>query len=462
MLLSNLTSLRDNLGLSDEHIPSNVKAADNLLNRLGVWHLFSRNHEAKSCRDAANKRLRVGSIGIPLDDELKSYLGTYIDKQGNKRLAVLHCRGSDALDMGKVRYCLEIEGHFHRLEYAELQQFKLDYGLINPFQWENDDERLAVTQVFDTSTLEDKGLPGTMMTNAGEHTWAVELRCSELIAALPQKHTIVADIVRPSPQMQSASIPIGIITGNSPESGMTLWDLINQRVQQRFGRYFHGDLTYPPVYVESLPGMGLSMELDIREQQVWEVIEPAVQRLCHNGAKIITLACNTTPYFSQHIRAICEKKGVEFISIADAVAQYLKDNEIREVSLVGLSYVLDFAKYSGFRLLKEVADVYPLSKKGQLRIHELAYQVKKEGASESGLQQLRDILKQETTTKFVVIALTELSILLRSQKKPGRSNRVLIDALDVYATIVADHYLGLAKPRELCEKVELYNQSSHR
>ena len=100
--------------------PKTVLNASDYLLQKDVWHLFSRNLEARSCKDAANKRNRLGHIGISISDELKSFLGRYQDNSGNTRLAIAHCRGTAQLDLGKVRNCLGIEGHFHRLDYLSL------------------------------------------------------------------------------------------------------------------------------------------------------------------------------------------------------------------------------------------------------------------------------------------------------------------------------------------------------
>ena len=437
-----------------ETLPEAVLATSAFLEQLNIWHLFSRNLEARSCKDAANKRNRIGHQGICVDDELKSILGVYTDTLGNSRLAVAHCRGTAQLDFGKIRHKLGIEGHFQRLEETEMRELDLDYGLVNPFQWQQGFNHLPVIQIFDTQTQQDRSLPNTMMTNAGEFTWAVEFNCKELAEALPKNEVIIADIALEPNLIQPAVTPIGIITGNSPDSGIAFWQQINSAVQGRFGRYFNGDLTYPPVYVHSLPELGLSMELDAREQQVWKALEKTVRDLCQQGAKIITIACNTTPYFAPQIRAICAEFGAQFISIADAVKHYLVEHAITEVALVGISYVMDFDKFSAYRVLEDEAAVKRISAAGQQKIHDLAYQVKKEGATHAGLQRLRDVIRQETDAQYVVIALTELSVLLGNQKKNTKSQRVLLDALSIYAQHIADCYLNLAQPRELFENLQ--------
>lgn len=442
----------------EEAVPASVLAVSQFLERKNIWHMFTRNLQARSCRDAANKRNRLGHTGISLNDELKSFLGRYEDQQGNIRLGLVHCRGNAQIDLGKVRKVLGIDGHFQRLEDAEIAElsvdFDVDYGLVNPFQWSAGFNQLPVIQIFDTQTQQDRGLPNTMMTNAGEFTWAVEFNCQELAQALSPDSVMVADVAMERDVIQPQYAPIGIITGNSPDSGIAFWEQINTKVQNRYKHYFNGDLSYPPVFVQSLPGMGLSMELDAREPQVWQVIEAAVRSLCEQGVKIITLACNTTPYFTPKIREITDAYGVQFVSIADAVKHHLLEHGITEVALVGISYVMDFERFSAYRILEDVATVQRISKTAQQKIHDLAYLVKKEGVNNAGLQKLRDIIRQETNAQHVVIALTELSVLLASQKKASKSARVLLDALEIYSQHIADTYLAMAQPRELYENMQ--------
>ena len=77
---------------------------------LGIWHQFSRNEPATSCQDAARKRNRLGHKGMPLWDELKSFLGEYHDAPGTRRVFLAHCRGDRKLDLEKVRHALESVG----------------------------------------------------------------------------------------------------------------------------------------------------------------------------------------------------------------------------------------------------------------------------------------------------------------------------------------------------------------
>jgi len=429
-------------------LPPSVLEIGSFFERHGKWCLFGRNGKVLSCRDAANKRYRLGKLGIPLEDELKSFLGQF-EQHGERCYVAVHCRGDQLLDMGKLRLAVGSSGHLERLVASDSSEEASDlYGLVNPFLLAKGLNGKPVLQVFDQAVLEYRGLPNTMMTNAGDRTWSVEFRLQDVIEALGES-ALVADVTEAPPVRREGPVTIGIITGNAPDSGIILWQHINRRVQEVMGRRFQGDLSYPPVSVRSVPGLGLSMELDRRTEQVWEQLEGAVRSLCEDGARILCLACHTNHYFTDRIRAMATPYGATFISVAETVGQWARHNRIPELTLVGISYVAGLGEWSAYRHLADIVKVEPLSEKGLERIHELGYQVKQQGATEAGRNKLRSILNDEARTSHVVIALTELSILLDSQKKPGKTGRTIVDALKIYGEEIADAYIGISNPREL-------------
>ena len=217
-------------------MPLPVQQAEQFLTRLGRWFKLSRNHDARSCRDAAHKRNRLGHEGIPLWDEMKSFFGRYANAVGETRLVVAHCRADQRLHFGKLSAVLGVERPPERLTEQEIEQLGLEYGMVNPWETWRCDPRSTpftmdvkfiaqdVVQVFDDDLLQPIGTPGTVMTNAGDLTWAVEFHPRELVAKLA--HAKVADIAEPDPEEEPRlwgvkdDRPIGIITGNPPEAGM--------------------------------------------------------------------------------------------------------------------------------------------------------------------------------------------------------------------------------------------------
>jgi aspartate/glutamate racemase len=438
-------------------IPEAVERTVLFLTEKGIWFQLSRNYEARSCRDAANKRQRLGHEGIPLWDDLKSFFGIFVNAAGLKQPVLAHCRGDRLLNLNHLAEVLHARGLPTRMTDEELRAFGMEYGLVNPFgskqipmipdRYSLDARFLSspILQVFDKELISRFGIPGTVMTNAGDLTWAVEFFADELVKHID--NTLVESISLPDPEETSRPVSaqqrraIGIITGNAPESGITLWNYINGFVRTHLGRNCCGDISMPPVIVQSVPEMGLSMELDSREDQVWNALRVAVLDMGRQGVRLLAIADNTTHYFAPEIRAICHQYGMEFISMPEELATWLYTRGKRRIALVGIRYVADLGRWSAYREPLTGMEVEKLSERATLLIHELAYQVKTEGATEAGLNRLRDILRREVVSDTIVLALTELSLLLQRQRQKGRSGKTLIDPLEVYADAIVQKYL---------------------
>lgn len=438
-----------------ESLPPAVQKTVTFLTTREVWFRLSRNHSVQSCRDAANRRIRLGHEGIPLWDEFKSFFGRFVNATGKAQFVVAHCRGDRILNLAKLSQVINAKSIPERLPSDALEQLGLDYGLINPFVESfhpaNFDTLIVqspVLQVFDSELMTRIGVPGTVMTNAGEFTWGVEFFADEL--ARKVDNAVIGEIAEPDPQeaprISGLRNPksIGIITGNAPDSGIILWTKVNDWVRELLGRNSAGDVSMPPVVVHSIPEMGLSMELDLREEFVWNALREAISAVNRAGVHYLAIADNTTQYFTPQIRKLCTQAGIEYISMPEAVAAYLHREGHNKIALVGVRWVADFElKYSAYKEPLRDIEVERPSPESMDAMNDLAYQVKREGATETGLNRLRDILRQYVKSDVVVLALTELSLLIDRQKRKGA--KTLIDPLEIYAETLARRYLGLTK-----------------
>ncbi|MGE0706364.1 MAG: hypothetical protein AB7P22_20770, partial [Vicinamibacterales bacterium] len=299
--------------------PEGVVRTVALLVRAGVWFQLSRNHDARSCRDAARKRNRLGTTGIPLWDELKTFYGSYSDERGDTRYLLAHTRADRLLDFDKLAASVGATGGVERLADEEFSAGGLEYGLFNPFtsgRLPNDPTPpLPIRQVFDDDVIRPMGVVGTMVTNAGDFTWSVEFRPAEVVRALADTTVAPIDVPDPTavPRFPGLQLheSIAVITGNGPETGILFWTKLNDAVRRLLGTENTGDTSLPEVVIRSLPEMGLSMELDRRHVEVWAAIEQAVRRACNEGATFIAIPDNTTPFFADRIRALLPA-GVEF------------------------------------------------------------------------------------------------------------------------------------------------------
>lgn len=408
----------------------------------GIWHNITRNQRrVTSCREAASARRRLGMEGIPLWDELKTHLGAYETLEGRRYVAV-HCRAHQNRDDTKVAKVLDCS-EVRRIDADELAAvFGVEYGRVNPFLLA---KRSDVVQLFDEGVLSPYPAPHTMMTNAGDLSWGIEFRPAELINFLQNAKvcSLVADSACGSP----AAPVLGILTGNGPESGMELWRRINAAVQSG-GRQFRGDINFPTVTVASIPGMGMSMELALREQEVHEVVLQGIDVLATAGATVIGVACNTTQYFSPYIRARCQERDITFVSLVDATRKQLRRKGAKSFDLIGIGPVVDLERWSDFRRLTDEFTVVVPPSRYVDEITTLAYNVKaKEQRLPGGLvAKLHHVLSKSTTTQTILIALTELSVTLSENPKLRTrleaEGKVIIDSLTALAEEMADFYLG--------------------
>ena len=437
---------------SDEGVPpERVRQALAFLQRRDVWHVVSRNSPATGCSDAASRRRRLGREGIPLYDELRSFCGVFYpqhDRHAGRRIVLLHCRADSRFDLRAAGALLSAYRRIARLSHAELNRAGAAYGTVNPFTAPD-----GCIQVFDEGVLRPYTPPYTMMTNAGEDTWAIEFRPADVVEALRADgcDVRVGPIAAHSPDpVQLAAF--GIITGNGPESGMTLWRHINQAVRSRLDaeRRMGGDLSYPRVVLHSIPEMGLSMELASRERDVWGVIEQAIGDLRRSGVTHVAIACNTSQFFAEKVREACGPK-LKFVSMVDATAEYLRREQVGEVTLIGIPVVADLGDLSGYRSLRKLG-VRAVEPSAEPYLQELAYLVKRlddRSPDNASLNRLQHVLRSGVPTGHVVIALTEISVLLERYPKLHAKigGKTVIDPLRLCGEKMADIYLR-SLPRE--------------
>jgi aspartate racemase len=435
----------------ESDIPDRVRKTLNFLDNHQLWCIMSRNTPATSCRDASSRRNRLGNTGIPLSDELRTVCMVYYDVNGDRHYVLLNYRAHLYFDPKNVHKALNADPKrpLARLSPEELNRmFYSEYGTVTPFV----DMRKVSYQLFDDSVLQTNDHPPhTMMTNAGDHTWAVELNPAQLVDALKKQYPNQIKVGQFCTQNGNATYrkkPVfGIITGNGPESGMALWEHINRNIRESIEDRYNGDLSFPNVIVNSVPEMGLSMELMAREQAIWNYIEQAVRHLCSGGATHLALACHTTHYYSDKIQMVCDDYGAQFVSMSETAIDYIQNKNLTDITLIGIPYVADLGKWSAYRALSNL-NIQPMKEKAREPLLDLGYWVKKTGSDHKGLNKLNHILKIGVTTKNVLIALTEISVLLggfpKKQNKLGQWN--IIDPLKLYGERLADIYLSSFMP----------------
>ena len=474
-----------------------VRACAERLASSGVWWRCVLNHEATevfSCRHAAKFRERLGSGGnggIPLWCELKSLVGVVNDDASGAPVAfAAHTRANTRFNEGALLDALGLRAEsarirkvFHEEDAEAVPELPVGlssrmsgatwFGKVNPFnvdyvlsEFVGEEVTLAeVPQLIDRSVELDGGIPNTIMSNLGGRDIAFEVRSADLITAvkLLSPRTRIAQIAEPCPvwlglegahrrdywlQFPPSRGPkIGILTGNSPESGMTLWRDLLTVLHSVFS--YLPDALMPEVYVHSVPEMGLSMELTSREEEVREVVRRGMTELLSAGCNIVTLACNTTIYYEPLIAELCEAAGARFVSIAEACMPAVRRARLQiggdaTIGLVGIGPVVDFKSgFSGYRRYLEQDGARVVA----CPADPLAFAVKNKGTGPDLVTAFRRLMSANLPSDRVVVilALTEASMVYRDHiakaSAKQRSGRVFIDSLRELAKYLAFLYL---------------------
>ena len=431
-----------------ENLPTEVEDVVRFLKRKNVWHILTSNQEAKSCADAASKRTRLGHIGIPIFDELKSELGYFINKDNQEEKVLVHCRGNQRLDRLKISSLLNSE-------YQRISDPNETKGLINPFG----KKFRSMLQIFDISTIKAFYPPYTMMTNAGDFNYAIEFEVNSLIKSLSKVK--VDNIIRNSNYDKYIRHKIGILTGNGPESGMLLWKQINESIKKTLTSHlehaFRGDLSYPEIIINSVPDMGISMELDKRYDATERTVVKSTINLCSNGITLLCLACNTTQCYKDKIEEICKLYDVQFVSIPDVVLNYVEQSSKTKFDFLGISHVADFKKLSAFKELDRKYELAIPSSSVLKKIEDIAFIAKKD--INKGANLLRDLIKNNTKHDTVIVALTEISTILSVHKKAVQGKNI-VDSLELLANKIAEYYVnGAFETRYLDKSREVFEFS---
>lgn len=471
-------------------------------------HRAGEPQEARSCGQAVTVRNRLGSSeseGVPLWYELKSEIGEIVvESTGQRTYYAAHTRANTKLDRTAILDALGIRAIEAEVSFntdlggaAEKKDSEL-FGLVNPLNVEllfAAAGRLApaeeIVQVFDESLKLSSGYPNTLMTNIGIRTSAMEFRFREFFS-LVVKHYPLSRIAKIATfdeiwlgiggehkkvgwkKFPPAFGPkIGILTGNSPESGLMLWSDFLDFYRGLFRKTT--DVMLPEVMIQSSPSMGLTMELAEREPWIRKNILADIGKLLEGGCKIVTVACNTSIYFSNEIRALCEQSGASFISIAEACVPMIKkgvedssgsddsSSKNGDIGLIGIGSVIDFnGGYSGYSSVLAGEDFQFAPCNGE----ELAWKMKDIGSDEKkitkALSDFRKLVREEfSDISVVVLALTEVSIVYRQHiaKMPSKQpdERVYIDPLHELSRELVRRYLEVGyRNSEVCQIPENY------
>lgn len=223
---------------------------------------------------------------------------------------------------------------------------------------------------------------------------------------------------------------LGIITGSGPEAGMDMWAKLLDENRRRLGQAFRGDLDAPAVSIISDPELGLSMELQKTEQQVWNALRQDVLALDGQVAAF-TIACNTLNLFAERIRQL-NLRSV-FVSFCDVLEDFLRNSGEQRVCLLGAKPVAELGEWSPYRSLRQHVAFEPVQAQA---LHQLIYDIKALGPRHPELRPRFARLLEGIESDTVLLACTELPLIADID-----TDKKLIDVTQLVVDAMLDHSL---------------------
>ena len=205
----------------------------------------------------------------------------------------------------------------------------------------------------------------------------------------------------------------GLIGGMSWESTVTYYQIINNTVKQELGGLHSAKILLYSVDFAEIEECQSNGEWE----KSAEILADAAQNLKKAGADFIVICTNTMHKVASQIQ---EKISIPIIHIADATAEELKKNNIKNVALLGTKYTMtqDFykerIKNNGINvIIPNEADIELVN---NIIYEELCLGEIKE---ESRKQYIRIIGEmKEKGAEGVILGCTEIGLLIKQEDSP--------------------------------------------
>lgn len=220
---------------------------------------------------------------------------------------------------------------------------------------------------------------------------------------------------------------IGIITGSGPEAGIDLWHKVLRANRRLLGSRYAGDLDAPEVVIVSVPELGLSMELERNDAQVWRALRRAAEQIApqvdHYG-----IACNTLNHYAGQLAAL--GLPAQLLSMGDVAAAHLVEQGLTRVALLGARPVMDLGPWSAYRALPAHAHVEVPADLDEL--HQIIYEVKRRGGEPPDIVARFTRVLGTLEADVALLACTELPLIPVSVDRPRT-----VDVTDLLALALA-------------------------
>lgn len=198
---------------------------------------------------------------------------------------------------------------------------------------------------------------------------------------------------------------LGIITGSSPNSGIDLWQEILKENRAFLKDSYRGAKDAPELVILSIPELEESMELGKNYTSVRQILEKTIKDITLH-VDFFCVTCSTLNVFQDDIRAM----GYDdiFISATDALLEYLKGENIKDIAILGNKPLLQLDKLSAYRSFPRHFNVEVPENLDQMQ--EVVIGLKKDGINSKSTNEKFAKIINNLKSKHVILACSELMV----------------------------------------------------
>jgi aspartate racemase len=228
---------------------------------------------------------------------------------------------------------------------------------------------------------------------------------------------------------------VGIVGGLAPESTIDYYRSIISLYRQKLD-----DGSYPSIIIVSLDVEKALRLVGANElQPLAEYFAGAIRQLANAGADFALLSANTPHLVFNHVRRL---SPLPLISIVEATCEEVARQGLKTVSLLGTRFTMSGRFYPEI-FEKQGITIVPPSAEEQTYIHDKYVNELINGIflpeTRDRLQQIIAIQKQRDRIEGVILAGTELPLLLRAESIAGLP---LLDTTQIHVNAAVCEMLG--------------------
>jgi aspartate racemase len=197
---------------------------------------------------------------------------------------------------------------------------------------------------------------------------------------------------------------IGVLGGMGPESTALFYQFLIQECQKQFGAC--KDDEYPEIIIDSLPIPDVVERVEDR-QGVTTMMQQGALKLQKAGADFIVVPCNTVTTF---MPACQEVVDIPILSIVDAVAERLVDDQVKKVSVFGTQLTAESEVYNSLLNVLGIESV-PLTPNQQQKLTRAIVNIMGGNKDLNDVQSVYDVFEEvrASDVQGVVLGCTDLS-----------------------------------------------------